>query len=401
MMATATYRTVAPRRRLRYRVALPMLVTFGLVEALCLSLFALVLAADPYDIYGWGVRPELKAGDIPRDRVVDWIDVAAKKPGITTFLVGSSVTLTYAPDEIAALLGDKGGVYNLSYGGPRPRDRDIVLERLARNSRAERIIITFDWMYILDPTVTREAFPAFLYDEDVVNDLRMVNLTAIRRTLEVIGGNRTYGDGSGAGRYARFLERRYRQFQQDAQMAMLARLVETYRPTIGAPSGKTCADFRAVGEQLVPRVRAFAAEGVKMDILIPIVSYASYYTNISETSVTRLDEEMIARRCLVEAVGDLPNVRVFAFDDDPSIAGDLGNYRDVNHIHGPDLSRRFISAIATGDGALTGANIGDYERSVRSAVEHYRVRNSRLSIDDGAAIEGGGSDPVGDAGRPG
>ena len=363
--------------RIRLFATLPILGAATLICILYLTLVALIVATDPYNVYSWGIRPKIDANDTPRDLAVKWVDVAIKDPTINTFLVGSSVTAMYTPQDIEAVLGPRANVYNLSYGGPRPRDRDIILDRLARNPHVRHIILTFDWMYIRGPKVTSKRFPAFLYDDDMGNDIRMVNLAAIDRTLDVLSGNRVYENPDDKN-YARFIKRQYRHFQTSAQMANIATLVERYRRTITADSGRTCTSFRAINDQLLPNLRLFSARGVKVDILMPVTSYAVYYTRQADIGPTLLDDQLTSRRCLVEAVDPLPHVRVFALDDEPAVAGDLGNYRDPGHVYNPAILRRFLAGIATGRDQLTRANVQQYEESIRAAVKNYTVRNSYL-----------------------
>ena len=150
-----------PGRQRRWRAAFPMLFIFGAIWAGYMTIVVFVVLADPYDIYHWGTKPQLKQNEIPRDQVIRLIDVVSKKWSIDTFFVGGSTTVMYSPNEIAAALGGEAVAYNLSDGGPRPMDRDIVLDQLAENSRAKRIIITFEWMYILDPETMHHGFPEF------------------------------------------------------------------------------------------------------------------------------------------------------------------------------------------------------------------------------------------------
>jgi hypothetical protein len=356
-----------------------MLAVFAAIWLIYLSVVAMVLATDPYDIYRWGSKVQFTMNDVPRDNVVRLIDALAKNRDIKTFLVGGSTTAMYSPDDIETALGGKTVAYNLSYGGPRPMDRDIVLEQLAANARSERIIITFDWMYILKAETMRPGFPQFLYDHEITDDIRMVDLPAISRTLEILAGQVQYDSGD-HDRYSRFVSRQYRGFQTPVQMAKLQKLIRQYRPVIDAPSGRSCSSFNAIDEQLVPRIRRFAETGVEIDILIPILSYANYYLRMSEISPTLLDEVLLSRRCLVEAVDGLSNVRIFAFDDDPRIAGDLGNFRDPGHVYDPDLLKKTLTSIYSGKGMLSKANIDSYERRIRLEVKNYNVWNSYLQI---------------------
>ena len=367
-----------PGRR-RLRAAAPMLAVFGGIWLVYLSVVATVLVTDPYDIYRWGSKVQFTANDVPRDNVIRLIDAVAKKTDINTFLVGGSTTAMYSPDDIENALGGKTVAYNLSYGGPRPMDRDIVLDQLAAIARSDRIIMTFDWMYILDPESMRQGFPEFLYDREILDDIRMVDLAAVARTLQILTGKVQYDSKDGE-RYAKFVEQQYRAFQEKSKMAKLQVLIEQYRPVIDAPSGRSCSSFNAIDEQLVPTLRKFNEMGVEVDILIPILSYANYYFRMSDISPTLLDEVLLSRRCLVEAVEGLHNVRVFAFDHDPAIAGDLANFRDPGHVYNPEILRKTLSSISNGENILTRSNIGDYERRIRTEVKNYRVKNSRMRI---------------------
>ena len=346
-----------------------------LISAVYLSLAALVIAVDPHNVYRWGAEPRIEPGDTPRDLVIDWIDVAAKDPAYNTFLVGSSITAMYTPEYLEDILGPETRAANLSYGGPRPRDRDLVLDQLVENPGIRHLILTFDWTYIRDPETTNTGFPTFLYDDDISNDLLMVNLPTIRRTFDILGGKLTYSNPDDAG-YAEFVEKMYAGFQSPSEMARIGRLIERNRAGILASSGRDCDSFHAINDQLVPDVKTLSTKGVKVDILFPIVSYAFYYVRRNDISPALLDEQMIARRCLVDAVGDLPHVRVFALDDEPAVAGDLVNFREVGHVYNPAILRRFVTAMKTGDDRLTRENFAEYEREIRSAVEGYRLTNS-------------------------
>ena len=372
---------VSRRRSLsatRWRAARPVVLAASLITGIYLSLAALVIAVDPHNIYAWGAEPRIEASDTPRDLVIDWIDVAAKDPTYNTFLVGSSVTAMYTPEYMRGLLGKDSRVMNLSYGGPRPRDRDLVLGRLAENPGLRHLILTFDWTYTQNPEVTNRSFPAFLYDDERANDLRMVNFPTIRKTFDILSGKLTYSNPDDEN-YKTYVNTMYQRFQTPLEMAGIARVVERNRASIGASSGRDCDSFPAINDQLLPRVQALCDRGVQIDILIPIASYAFYYVRRNDISPTLLDEQMVARRCLVGAAAHLPNVRIFAFDDDPSIAGDLANFREVGHVYDPAILRRFVGAMVTGSNRLTRQNLADHERTIRSAVESYRPINSHLN----------------------
>ena len=356
-----------------------MLLAAVLLTTIYLALAALVIAVDPYNVYRWGAQPRIDPNSALRDLVIDWIDVAAKDPDFDTFLIGSSVTQMYTPENTREFLGPDAHLINLSYGGPRPLDRDLVLNQLLEGDTIKHVILTFDWTYIREPDATNIYFPTFLYDDDIGNDLRMVNFPTIRTTFDILAGKRIYTHPDPSA-YGRYVEDMYENFQRPEEMAKIERVVERYRSQIGRSSGRACDSFGAINEQLVPDLKALSDKGVKVDVMIPIFSYAFYYVRRDDISDTLLDEMMVARRCLVEAASDLPNVSIYAFDDDPAVAGDLANFREVGHVYNPDILRRFISATATGKDRLTRENLPAHEKAIRSAVENYRLTNSYLDM---------------------
>ena len=359
----------------RWRAARPMILAAALITFLYLLLATVVIAVDPHNVYRWGANPRIEPDDTPRDMVIDWIDVATKDPSFNTFLVGSSITAMYSPEYLKAILGPETRAVNLSYGGPRPKDRDLVLDRLIDNPSVQHVILTFDWTYMVGPDVANSGFPTFLYDGDITNDLRMVNLPTIRKTFEIMSGKLTYDNPDDA-EYQTYVKNMYVKFQRPSEIAKLGRMIERNRKDIDAKSGKDCHSFRSVNEQLIPDVRSLSERGVRVDILFPIESYAFYYVRQNDISPTLLDEQMIARRCLVNAVSDLSGVRVFALDGDPTVAGDLANFREVGHAYDPAILQRFVSAMKTGKDRITRANFATYERDIRNAVKEYRIANS-------------------------
>ncbi|QFS83113.1 hypothetical protein FIU97_09765 [Roseivivax sp. THAF40] len=362
---------------IRWRAVRPMLAAASLISVGYLSLAALVISVDPHNVYKWGAEPRIETGDTPRDLVVDWIDVVMKDPAYNTFLVGSSVTAMYTPELLNEVLGPGVNAANISYGGPRPRDRDLILGRLVEHPNVEHVIMTFDWMYIQDPETTNRGFPAFLYDNDITNDLRMVNLPTIQTTLDILQGDLSYSNPDDA-IYTRYVDRMYENFQRMSEMEDIGRKVDGYRAEIGSSSGKTCDHFPAINDQLLPDLRAFSARGVKVDVMIPVSSFAFYYVRRHDISPTLLDEMMVARRCLVNAASDLPNIRIFAFDADPAVAGDLANFREVGHVYAPHILDDFITATTTGNNRLTRENIAEHESQIRSEVAEYQTTNTRL-----------------------
>jgi hypothetical protein len=71
----------------------------------------------------------------------------------------------------------------------------------------------------------------------------------------------------------------------------------------------------------------------------------------------------------------LPNVRVFGFEDDDRIVDNLANYRDEVHYHS-GVSQYMLEAMADGRNRLTSDNIDAYLQDISSKIVRYKVRSN-------------------------
>jgi hypothetical protein len=129
--------------------------------------------------------------------------------------------------------------------------------------------------------------------------------------------------------------------------------------------------------------KRIAARGVAVDVLMPPYSlglYADWSVRHSQPGVAQVfptpgsvfSKLVSLRRCAVQAMDGVPNVRVFGFDTDASVTGDLSLYRDTSHLLRPQAYRSLLDRMARGDSVVSWAAWPAYEAQLRQEVQTYR-----------------------------
>jgi hypothetical protein len=370
--------THLPRRRIAW-----LLWMFAFVALAYWTVAAFCIFVDPFDIYPWGVHVHLKHDNYPADSTPYLVDVAAKDRTIDTLLIGSSTAVDFTRDQMMQIPGTRNP-FNLSYEGALPADREVVTGQLLKYSHANHIILSFDYTYALGKDESRDEFPFYLYDHDAVDDLRMVGSTSGRSAFSALMHHGEISNGGGGVTAAKHSEQ-FDDFQKPAAMRQLARDVARYRGEIDRPTTKTCSDFSAIEQQLVPYARELSRRHIALDIYIPPYATVTFYD--WQNGLRRgmlgdsiMQDQFLTRRCLVDALDRLPGVRVFAFDNEAWITDDLANYKDTAHVYDPRIEAWLMKEMGAGTHQLTKANLDGYLDTLHRRILAAKVANSKVKF---------------------
>jgi len=375
--STASGSTESPR------TGSPFLLLFFLLFTGYWGVTATTVAVDPLDLYDWGRSPTLLR-DYNRHNL-EYLAAAASRAPVDTLLIGGSPSATFTSARLERYLPETKRAFNFSMSGVRPLDRAIMTDLVLKNSPARHILLTFDWIYAMPAEQMRGGFPAYLYDNNWLNDLRVVSPTVLRLLLGVVRGQPLALENWDYLSQEELDDRKFERTQTEVNYERIKAAVIAQRDIIGLPSSKKCKDFSALNTQLLPFAQEISRQGRQLDVLIPPYSLAMY--GVWENSPTRnelLDDRILSnllemRRCLVMGVEGLENVRVFAFDNETWMTGDLANFRDPAHLRNDEkLIEYILEAISAGRHVLTAENIGEYLAALRNNVLTHDPYNSRL-----------------------
>ena len=363
----------------------PFLPAVGALAAGYCFLALLLASIDPLALYPWGISAPLKTdGDYSMELTPYLVDAVAKDPGIDTLFVGGSTGHFYTPQMMEEILPHTRRAFNLSYGRPSAPDRAAIARQLLRYSHARHFILEADWPYTIPAQDQRmaESFPLYLYDDKWWNDVRDVDLQNIKLSLAVLKGNPLWTSSWSKNLERKTYQTRYEAIHSPAFVAQYAAVIARRKDSVDTPSRLTCDAMDTIGSGLVPLVRALSQRGAQVDLVFPPYSWLIYYRAgepgdpLNRPSL--LNDVLLMRKCVVNAVEGLQRVRVFAFDDVSAIGGDFRKYMDAGHLYDPDANRYILQSIANGEHRLTPGNIEAKNAEMKSNVIGYRLTGAGI-----------------------
>jgi hypothetical protein len=375
--------TARAARQGRRRIS-PPLIAFGLVLLGWWLMGALVIGTDPYNIYPWGLSPTVRNAEYGEGAVLFLVDVVAKDPSIDTVLIGGSTTMPITNRMMENILPQTHHAFNLSYQGPRNFDRKRVTDEIAAHSHAKHVILSLDWIYVAGVKGERPGFPDYLYDGTMRNDLQTLSRDGLRLAVQTLLGEPLWLNKWDYSSYTRSIERDYRGFQQPQVMKALAAAIEGHKQDVDVSSGKSCADFNTIADELVPFAKKLSQNNTALDFYVPPMSLGLYYAWADQPKQVRGNRETFTsdylafQSCLVKALAGIEGVRIFSFDNEDWLTGDMKNYFEPAHMFGDKNFEYVVRAIAEGSHQLTPENVDKNMETLRQRILNYRLRNTNF-----------------------
>ena len=353
-----------------------------------------VVLVDPLDIYPWGVKVTLRDVDYAKGAIPYILEAAIKNRANDAFLIGGSTSVGFTRAMLDASFPDVHHAFNLSYGAPRPFDQALVEKMVAdRVTRSggpaiKRVLLAIDWIHQLNTHGAQEVaaqsqFPYYLYDSDPTNDVRMIGSTTISLALRAVRSQPLWRPDWDANIDNRSDKRGFQKFQSQRSLAKLASAILRHRRDVDLPSLRSCDDFFTIRDQIVPFAKRLSDAHIPLDVYFPPYSLAFYYVWKDDPMRAQLlgnsvlEDKLLYRKCLVDEISNIPGVRVFAFDDEAKIVGDLANYREAAHVQSEWVYKGILHAIATNQNRLTPQSVDIENAQLRNLVKNYQIFDSR------------------------
>jgi len=229
----------------------PIAAVFAAFWTVSLSL----IIFDPLDIYDWGRPPKL----LPNYTMEESVHLfgAASRVDVDTLALGGSTFWGVTAERMVEAFPKTQTAFNFSINGPRPADRKLIFDLVARNSPADHLIIALDWIYALpSDDVVKNGLPTYLFDDTYTNDLRIASPKVLALTaLNYFHAERGVESKDYANK-AKNYDRIYGRFQSRSNLEKLSTsLVENPLEASLLNSDIGCSAFPAVTQTLIPFVR--------------------------------------------------------------------------------------------------------------------------------------------------
>lgn len=298
--------------------------------------------------------------------------------GFDSVLVGTSLSGNLTPEHIARHT-PWHNTLKLTMPGVAPPVQQLFAERALASGRIQHVfweIFPFKYLALRDDNTHDRSkdfvdFPVYLYNNSRLDDYQYVfNNTTLGGALDVL-------------RHENYLNlptigsiNYWKQSCETAatctpfnDSAAIAQSRATYtKPPHQLLDAKTARQFnyQAVDRYALESVLPFCNSHISFDVFIPPVSMRW----LASLEATDFDYQLYLIRHVVEATAQCRNVRVFAFDTEEWITGDLAHYHDNFHVFG-DAQDYMLRAFGNGTHVLTPDNITVFETAVVDYANRY------------------------------
>jgi hypothetical protein len=336
-----------------------------------------VWIVDPYELRSSRTTVRLADHPYPETIVPRLISVAARD-GADIVVLGGSTSMGYTPAMLReAFPGTKRPV-NLSYSCANVDDFSLIFPLLEQSPSIRRVIISLEFTLIKSCESIGTLFNKEYYT-------RPWNYTAPEFDIETIElswrvlltglldmpawppplPDRVEG-----------INFRSPMTATPEDMAPIKRAAEMSRAWVTKAPATSCDAIPSLRTVILPFVRRMAKRGVSVDILSPPYSLALY----SDWSVNKdvfsgkgavFANLMALRRCTIEMISGIENVRFHTFDADLAVTGDLSNYYNSAHIGKYEIYKYIANRIAEGNAVLTAERWPVFETTLKEAVEKF------------------------------
>jgi hypothetical protein len=157
-------------------------------------------------------------------------------------------------------------------------------------------------------------------------------------------------------------------------LAKIRHFVTAARGRATAGGALPCSAVPSLRTTIVPFIRRMATRGVKVDLLAPPLSlsvYSEWTVSWTPFKAPPFASVMALQRCALQMTAGLENVRFDSFDTDESIVGNLGLYRDTEHVGNVDTYREMLRQIASGQAQVPLSDWLQHEVALKHEIDTY------------------------------
>jgi hypothetical protein len=274
-----------------------------------------------------------------------------ENPGLAKFsdydriVTGSSLMECVLPEDVDRVMGGK--TINLSVSAQTAYDAGRLLSVALATGKPKHIIMNVDYNAFsgpIDRSGFSEPFPAYLYDDNLVNDLPYVlGVGTLRKSLETALGLH----------WSRFNTDPARMWYWGAEHQFFAA-----KAVQGLDPSNLNARFHQPPRTLAGMQASFEANLAPLIERHPDVKFTFVYAPyailvwLDFQQRGQLEVTLAFREWLFERMRRYKNVEIFDFHAEPEIVMDLDHFTDIYH-YSPKLSRSLIETMAQGRYRLT------------------------------------------------
>lgn len=288
-----------------------------------------------------------------------------------SIILGTSTTMNLIPTEVAKIFNWKKTL-KLSMDDSRPYEQQLLFENVFKKKNKIKHILweihadlwTKDHLFeIKNPS----SFPMYLYNEDVVDDFNyFINKDTTNRSIKILKRlmkGKAGSDFTNLDKLNRWHEQAaagdlYRKFSQKNHS-------EKIKPFKEFP--KTEFKFLAYIKHIQPILKKYCNSDLKFNFYLSPFSRLEFATR----EMDELKRMVDFRKFFLKSNKNCKNVKLFGFDNNQEIVGNLAHYRDSTH-YAPKVDKIIMMAMSAGSNELTLENIDEYNKKFLDHLKWFR-----------------------------
>lgn len=293
-------------------------------------------------------------------------------------LVGTSLSGNFLPSDITRAY-DLQRALKLFLPDGRPAEQQATMEHALQNQSAKLAIWEIlPQQYLLygkdgmGKLVDSAIFPAYLYNRSRLDDYRYIfNQATLQATLDVLQQadivNIPSIDMMGIWDHGCPTTRSCNPFHTAVDISDLRKDFKQPLHTLLRDAERATLDYSTVDQRLLSTLQRHCNTALRIDLFFPPLSYLWF----SRQNSLEFHYHLYMLRYVTGKIATCDNIRVFAFNDEGWIAGDLAHYHDPRHFYG-DVQRYIIESMASGKHVINTDNVAAYEKRFIDAVNNYQ-----------------------------
>jgi len=293
-------------------------------------------------------------------------------------MIGSSVSTNFTTENAASALQWQKPLRLFMDGGD-PSQLALILSHTIKTGKIHHVLWEMPPRTYSPPRYTPPthdtAFPAYLYNENKMDDLHYIlNMDILKKSLlyaAKIDLPKYTTDTIGTWSNTPFERSSYENLNSPGSLELLRSTYQN-RTKISVPENKIQPQqfkYPVIDGVVLPILEKSCNSNIEFVLFIPPISKIDYMG-----SAMYVYRSIYMVEYLVNKIKDCRNIRLHAFDT-MDFTGDLNNYIDKIHYR-PNVSNRILTLMGNHQQVITPENIEEYKMRFIEAVNDYQVHSS-------------------------
>ena len=285
-------------------------------------------------------------------------------------ITGTSMTENFKASEADSLFG-VNSIKTCFMGGSYREISENIRTALEANPELKLIIRATDQFDLITPSVkhpstdpeTTFVYPLYLLDDNPFNDLEYVlNKSLLSDAVTDVKMTLTHTPSTTFDEYMNWMS--MYEFGKESVLKTYSR-----PPQSETEIPLTDEDRDMIKDNIQKNIIDLANDYPDVTFYTWIPPYSVCYYDVEQRKGT-LKRDMDAMEYEMELLVNIPNIRLYAYDDRDDIVTDLSLYKDMAH-YGETVNSEILRAMAADEGRITADNYMDYMDRVRSFYMNY------------------------------